>query len=175
VNPLRFIVVVLAVLLASPRADAVIPGELASRIRADIRATDPPLWPVAAARILSTVPPWYRSGAVRVILQPIADRDIFALPGVIGSIATTHPDLAAVSAAIGSRMAPVESPKLASVAAQAVPEQAAEIAARCAFAAPAWAVAISESVSAVLPEAREEISRAVARAVPELQESLRSR
>jgi hypothetical protein len=95
-----------------------------------------------------------------------------AAPAIVGSIARSVPEMAAIAAATAVSLAPDEAAAIAHAAAVAAPSKAGKIVESMCHALPAAYQQIADAVADVVPGAGREILTAVSTAVPTLKDSL---
>ena len=95
-----------------------------------------------------------------------------AAPAVVGAIARSVPDMAAVAAGTAAAEQPKQAAAIAKAAAAAAPAKAGKIAAAVCRAVPNDYKAIATAVAQAVPGSSKEVLQAVASAVPELKPGL---
>jgi len=95
-----------------------------------------------------------------------------AAPSIVGAIARSVPDMAAVAAGTAAAEQPKQAAAIAKAAAAAAPAKAGKIAAAVCRAVPNDYKAIAAAVAQAVPGSSKEVVQAVASAIPELKQGL---
>lgn len=165
-------IAILALSVISFSAFTASAADIPNPLQEQLSRVTPAELPPKAAELIKNAKSRERTATTINVVKAALAINPAATPAIVGSIARSVPEVAAIAAGTAASEQPRQASAIAKAAAAAAPSKAGKIVVAVCRAVPNEYAAIATAVAQVVPDSAREILAAVATALPELKDSI---